>query len=72
MVNGFLTFTFQRVKKYITNVIGLNENEVAVSTLENVFIVDIDVNKNKIIHDISFTLDGKIRTLIPDKKVVCG
>lgn len=55
-------------KKYITNVIGLNENEVAVTTLENVFIVDIDVNKNKIIHDISFTLDGKIRTLVPDKK----
>lgn len=55
-------------KKYITNVIGLNENVIAVSTLENLYVVDVDVNKNKTIIDLSGKLDGKIRTLIPDKK----
>lgn len=53
-------------KEYITHVAGVNDNEIAVSTLKKLYILQVDDNIS--VTDISHKVEGKIRTLIPDRK----
>jgi len=55
-------------KKYITQIIGLNENEIAVSTLKNLYIIHVDFNFNNKVAEVSHKIEGKIRTLVHDMK----
>ncbi|MBC7886113.1 MAG: hypothetical protein H7X99_11605 [Saprospiraceae bacterium] len=54
--------------KNITHIVALNENNIAVSSSDKLYIIHIKDEKNHTIRDITSDISGKIKTIISDSK----